>query len=106
MIHVCVKCQAKYEVKRQGVPVVETAGIPPKAHRIWRADLLGCPICGAELLAHFAHEPMLESHEQGFEEKLEQLRESGRYILHNPPFLVSTYFHETKFVRSNGKKSK
>lgn len=102
-MNVCVKCQAQFLPKKNGVTVLETVGNPPQSMRVWVADLLGCPVCGAETIANFCHEPVIERHERGFEETLGQIRErdKGRlYILHNPEFLVQTVKHETKYVRS------
>ena len=100
MINVCVKCQAQYLPKKTGVTVIETAGNPPEPMRTWAADLLGCPVCDAELLAHFSHEPTAEQHEDGFDDHLKQVREKKYYILHNPEYLTQNIKHETLYVRS------
>jgi hypothetical protein len=101
-IELCVKCQAQYLPKKTGVNVIETAGNPPVPMRTWVADLLGCPVCGAELISRFSHEPTMERHEHGFESHLKQVREKKDrlYILHNPEYLMTTIRHETKYVRS------
>jgi hypothetical protein len=102
VIQVCVKCQAQYLPKKVGVNVIETAGNPPEPMRTWAADLLGCPVCGAELLAHFCHEPTADRYEDGFEATLKEIRahKERMYILHNPEYLVQTIKHETTYVRS------
>ncbi len=96
---VCAKCQAQFQIKKNGVTVVETAGNPPVAYRIWRADLLACPICNAELTTNFGHEPLNERDEPGFEAALSKVQKSHRYVLHNPEFLVQRVGFETKYVR-------
>lgn len=102
MIQVCVKCQAQYLPKKTGVNVIETAGNPPVPMRTWAADLLGCPVCGAELISRFSHEPTAERNENGFEATLKEIRanKDRMYILHNPEYLLTTVSHETKYVRS------
>jgi hypothetical protein len=100
-MNVCVKCKAQYLPIKIGVNVIETAGNPPQPMRIWVADLLGCPVCGAELIAQFTHEPVIERHETGFEAALKEIRAKKKfYILHNPLYLTSTIKHETLYVRS------
>ena len=100
MILGCAKCQAQYFPKLQGITVIETAGNPPKAFRIWHADLLACPICGAELFANFAHEPAMESHEPGFDKVLSEIPNNRKFVLYSPEFLVQKVRHETTYVRS------
>jgi hypothetical protein len=97
---VCAKCQAQYLPNKNGVYVVETAGNPPLPYRIWRADLLACPICRGELTAHFSHEPLSERHEDGFDAFLSKVQKGPRYILHNPEYLVQRVGFETRYVRS------
>lgn len=104
MINVCAKCQAQYQPKMQGVTVVETSGTPPKAARLWNADLLACPICGALLISHFGHEPM-ESHEPGFDKVLAEIPPGRKYILHSPELLTQRLRHETTYVRPYGTKT-
>ena len=100
-INLCVKCQAQYLPKKTSVTVIETAGNPPQPIRTWVADLLGCPVCGAELIDHFCHEPVIERHEDGFEEYLKRIREiRNYYIMHNPEYLARNIKHETTYVRS------
>ena len=98
---VCAKCQASFQVKKLAVSVVETAGNPPRAIRIWRADLLACPICGAEITTRFAHEPMIESHEKGFAAALAQIPQDRRHILYSPEYLSQSVSYSTKYVRKH-----
>ena len=100
-MHVCVKCQAQYQPKLMGVSVLVTAGNPPKPMRTWRADLLVCPMCGAELLANFSHEPTMESREYGFEAALSNIPQERRYTLHSLSYLAQTVKYETTYVRSD-----
>lgn len=102
MIAVCGKCQAKFQIKLMGVTVVETAGTPPKPFRLWRADSYACPICSAELVTNFAHEPMIESHEAGFDKALASIPEDKRRVLYSPTYLAQTVGYETKYVRTYG----
>lgn len=62
--------------------------------------MLACPICGAELLSRFSHEPMIENYEAGFDMLLAEVPQNRRYILHNPEYLTRTVKHETTYVRS------
>lgn len=101
-IQVCGKCQAKYDLRITGVTVVETAGTPPKPFRLWRADSYSCPICNAELITNFSHEPMIESHEDGFEKALSDIPEGKRRVLYSPTYLAQTVGFETKYVRTYG----
>lgn len=100
---VCVQCQAAFGQKRTGVSVIETAGDPPKPFRIWRADLLQCPICGKEMLAHFSHEPVAENHEEGFEAAMDAASKRDRYVVYGAETLVKMVAFETKEVRRYGK---
>ncbi len=99
---VCGKCQAKFEMRMNGVTVVETAGTPPKPLRLWRADSYACPICSAELVTNFSQEPMIESHEQGFDQAMESIPEGKRRVLYSPTYLMQIVNHETKYVRTYG----
>lgn len=101
MTHLCVKCQAQFQPKQIGVTVIETSGNPPKAFRIWSADLLACPICGMEVASHFSHEPAMESHEAGFEKAMMEIPADRRHIMFNPAYLVQRAGYETKWVRSS-----
>lgn len=96
---VCVQCQARMGVKRMGVAVVETAGIPAKPWRLWRADLLQCPICGKELLAHFSHEPVAEQHHEDFEAALDAASKGDRYVVYSAEALAVRVTHETVDVK-------
>ena len=57
---VCVKCQTEYSSKlgEIGVIVVEMAHNPPVPYRVWGADLLSCPGCGAEVVSGFSDRPI------------------------------------------------
>ncbi len=101
-IQVCGKCQAKFELRLNGVTVVETSGTPPKPFRLWTADIYGCPICHAELITNFSHEPRIESHEAGFAEALWAIPDGKRRVLYSPTYLAQTVGHETKYVRTYG----
>ena len=96
---VCVQCQAAFGVKRMGVAVVETAGIPAKPWRLWRADLLQCPICGKELLGHFSHEPVAERHHEDFEAALVAASKGDRYVVYSAEALAVRVTHETVYVQ-------
>lgn len=95
---VCVKCQAPFGVKQMGVTVIETSGNPPKPAKIWRADLLTCPICNAEMLAHFGHEPVVEHHEDGFGAALAGVN-GHRYVVYSPERLAMQVTYETRYVK-------
>jgi hypothetical protein len=101
-VQVCGKCQAKFELRLNGVTVVETAGTPPKPFRLWRADSYGCPICHAELITNFSQEPMIESHEEGFEKAMAAIPDGRRRVLYSPTYLLQTVNFETKYVRTYG----
>lgn len=95
---VCVKCQAFMGIKKMGVAVIETVGVPPMPTRIWRADLLACPICGAEMLANFGHEPVAEKHEAGFASALSGLN-GHKYVVYSPEMLVGSVTAEIVYVK-------
>lgn len=96
---VCVQCQARMDVKRTGVSVIETAGLPANPCRIWRADLMQCPICGKELLTRFGHEPVAERHHEDFEAALAAASKGDRYVVYSPEVLAMNVTHETVYVR-------
>jgi hypothetical protein len=96
---VCVKCQAAFEVKRLGVTVIETAGIPPEPFRLWRADLYACPICGYEALTQFAHEPIAQKSDSDFQAALDLARRGDRFVIYSPEALAMSIRYETKEVR-------
>ena len=98
MNFVCVKCQAPFGMKRTGVTVIKTTGNPPMPASIWRANLLACPICGAEMLAHFGHEPVAEQHEAGFKAALAGVN-GDRYVVYSPEKLAKIVQHETRYVK-------
>lgn len=100
---VCAKCQAVFGVKKLGVAVIETTGTPPQAIKIWRADLLACPICNAEIVNNFGHEPQMERFENGFQNELKLvLEEKNRVVMYSPEHLVSVNAQLVS-VRQNGK---
>jgi len=101
----CVKCQASLQLMKAGVSVIETSGNPPKAFRIWSADLMGCPICGTQTIARFGTEPVVEQHEAGFMKALMGVTREKRYVMHSPEALAMRVTHETKYLkaRKNGK---
>jgi hypothetical protein len=87
------------EPVRTGVMVIETSGNPPKAFRIWSADLMGCPICGLQVLERFGGEPVIESHQAGFTKALMGVTREKRYVMHSPEALAMRVTHETKIVK-------
>ncbi len=101
MRNACVKCQAEYLPKKLGVSVVETSGTPPKPVRVWQADIIACPICGNDVLAHFSHAPVMESHESGFDLFVSSIPAGKRFVLYSPELLAPRVGYETKYVRSN-----
>ena len=73
MMIVCVKCGKFFHPKKNGVYVEE--GMPAgngerwwekdadedwKPYKLWRADLIECRNCGAEVIAGFARAPVRE----------------------------------------------
>lgn len=98
----CGKCQAKFEMRLMGVTVVETAGTPPKPFRLWKADSYACPICNAELITNFSHEPLVENYEENFEQMMDAIPDGKRRVLYSPTYLAQTVGHETKYVRTYG----
>lgn len=94
----CVKCQAQYLPKKLGVTVIETSGTPPKPVRLWIADLMACPICNAELITRFAHEPSIEITELGFADFVERAHRENKervYTVYVPSVLDGTVTYET-----------
>lgn len=106
MQNVCVKCQALYLPKKLGVMVIETAGEKPTPMRVWSADVLGCPLCGAELLSRFSHEPIIESYNSGFDAFVADIQPGRRYVMYSPALLAQTVKHETIYVRQYGSKNR
>lgn len=98
--NVCGKCQAQFLPKLMGVTVVETAGNPPRAFRMWRADVQAFPICHAELVTDFSHEPTMENYESGFDAVLAEVPPERKRIMYSPEYLTQKVMHETKLVRS------
>lgn len=100
MANLCVKCQARYELIKAGVTVIETSGNPPQAFRIWNADLLGCPICGNQMITRFGNEPAVERHEPGFMKALMGVTREKRFVMHSPEALATRITHETVYVKA------
>jgi len=48
---ICTNCRVKFRPKDNGISVLEQH--KGKTIRLWRADLLQCPDCGAEVIAGF-----------------------------------------------------
>lgn len=71
----CATCQLEYRIEKMGVYVVEMASFG--AYKIWSADLHKCPKCGHLLIAGFADYSLSEHHEEGFNELLKKVMESG-----------------------------
>jgi len=68
---VCVKCQIKLKIKRNGVHVVETFGVDSdEPYKLWRADLWECPDCGAQVVSGFGASNYAEHYEADFAEQL------------------------------------
>lgn len=70
---VCVKCRLFFEPKRNGVTVEE--GMPLgngswTSYRLWQADLLECPGCGAQLVTGYGRAPIAEHYQSDYEEKI------------------------------------
>lgn len=75
----CLKCQAQYLTAKLGVFVIDKSQGQPS--RVWRADLLECPLCSHQMLAHFGHEPIMESFEAGFYKYLQDIRKrAGHWV--------------------------
>ena len=75
---VCVKCQRFFRHKHNGVEVLEqrptkTGAEPGRRsmgywthYKLWQADLMECPDCGAEIIVGFGRAPIAEYHEGSF----------------------------------------
>ena len=66
----CVKCQTYFAVEKNGVFVTETFDDGVTPYKVWRADLLQCPDCGAQLVTGFPREPYSEHFMPDFQEAL------------------------------------
>ena len=71
---ICIKCNVKMQVAKQGVCVTELFMKDSQIYRIWQADLLRCFGCGIEIITRFADKPLALSHEK------DKIRELEAYL--------------------------
>lgn len=75
MTELCINCKVRYKTIKQGVTVEETAVFG--SYKLWEADLKECPKCGHQIVAGFAKENFAEHYQEGYKEKLEQIKKEG-----------------------------
>lgn len=69
----CVNCQRKMVVAKNGVHVVETFGRDSDdPYKLWNADLLECPDCHFQVVSGFGANNYAEHYQPDFSEKLER----------------------------------
>lgn len=79
--YICVKCEKEVMPAKIGVTVEEhrkeeqSRGLPPlwAAYKIWTADVLQCPECGAQILAGFPDRPVAHHHEENYAEEQKKM---------------------------------
>lgn len=75
---VCVTCTTELKPVSNDTLVIETASFGP--YKVWNADVWQCPVCGREIIAGFASEPILEHYEDGFVEKLDIAKAQSKRV--------------------------
>jgi len=84
MNYVCAPCMLSFKPKQNGVYLEERMKIGPESwgpyapYKLWVADLLECPSCGAEIIAGFARHPLAEHYEPEYERLVEKLPLIGK----------------------------
>lgn len=61
---VCVNCKLELRPTKNGVRSIEHATFGP--YKVWQSDRYGCPECGYEVLAGFAHAAVAEHYQPTF----------------------------------------
>jgi len=79
MLRVCCSaCRVSYRPLKNDIVVLETIDKDMKQpYRLWRADLVACPICNHRLITGFGANHFAEHYEIDFNKKLERHREHG-----------------------------
>lgn len=95
MKRICVKCQVEFKPEKNGVYVVEMMMKNTKVYKLWRADLLKCPVCGFLIVAGFAQYPMMEHFQKTpdgkiIEEVIEKLKSDGATIIYDKEYPYTT----------------
>ena len=77
--YICVKCEKEMMPAKVGVLVEEHrkatlgrtsgSGVEWLPYKIWTADVLECPECGAQILAGFPDRPVAHHHEDNYAEE-------------------------------------
>jgi len=57
---ICVRCEIRLVVAKNGARVVEMFGEPPEPYALWACDIWRCPNCGLEVCAGFGQRPISE----------------------------------------------
>lgn len=77
---VCAACHIEMRVEENGLPVIELAGRPPKAYKLYRGDLYVCPICDAQAVNGLTGP--VEDFEKDFHERIAEALEGEHAFAH------------------------
>jgi len=75
----CVRCKRKMRVAKVGQEVVELTAKDGKPYKLMTGDVLRCPECDYEVVSRFGK--VTAMHEEGFDEKVAELRRLGIGLL-------------------------
>ena len=71
---ICVNCQCEFKPLINGVDVVEMAQFGP--YKLWSADLVQCPGCGAKVITGFSR-TFVEHWQPGFNQYFDRAKQRG-----------------------------
>lgn len=80
---VCVKCEVEFKCEKNGVKVAEMFNKNQAVYKVWNADKWKCPMCGMEVVAGFANQPMMEHFEGDINKFLTEVKNRGGEIIHD-----------------------
>lgn len=66
---ICVKCEIEFRPEKNGIIVKELFQKNTQIYKIIYADLWECPICGNQIIAGFADNPLAEHYQKERMEK-------------------------------------
>lgn len=78
---VCAKCSKKMALQNGVVYIEYMESTKTRVYQVWNADMAKCTDCKAEVVFRFADKPFLMHHEEDFETKLQEIKDSGRKII-------------------------
>ena len=78
---VCVKCEVEFKPEKNGVVVAEKFQRNTALYKLWGADLWKCPICGVEVVAGFAMNPLAEHYKDDLNKMVIKFANKGKTII-------------------------